>query len=87
MAKQISCCSTPQINTWSSDWIQFYGERRLGYQLKLALDQYGDRTIYEKGNLYQELLFFPGLILVILRTNKVEQMCLYILEEMGRLET
>ncbi|XP_027336845.1 protein-ribulosamine 3-kinase, chloroplastic [Abrus precatorius] len=41
--------STPQINTWSSDWIQFYGENRLGYQLKLALDQYGDRTIYEKG--------------------------------------
>ncbi|XP_061347424.1 protein-ribulosamine 3-kinase, chloroplastic isoform X2 [Gastrolobium bilobum] len=41
--------STPQINTWSSDWVQFYGEHRLGYQLKLALDQYGDRTIYEKG--------------------------------------
>ncbi|KAK7274615.1 hypothetical protein RIF29_15711 [Crotalaria pallida] len=41
--------STPQINTWSSDWVQFYGECRLGYQLKLALDQYGDRTIYEKG--------------------------------------
>ncbi|KAF1890153.1 hypothetical protein Lal_00025486 [Lupinus albus] len=41
--------STPQINTWSSDWIQFYGECRLGYQLKLALDQYGDKTIYEKG--------------------------------------
>ncbi|KAJ8900236.1 hypothetical protein K2173_024876 [Erythroxylum novogranatense] len=41
--------STPQINTWTSDWIQFYGEHRLGYQLKLALDQYGDSTIYEKG--------------------------------------
>ncbi|GMY09456.1 protein-ribulosamine 3-kinase, chloroplastic [Fagus crenata] len=41
--------STPQMNTWSSDWIQFYGEHRLGYQLKLALDQYGDGTIYEKG--------------------------------------
>ncbi|KAH0980365.1 hypothetical protein GBA52_007542 [Prunus armeniaca] len=41
--------STPQINTWSSDWIQFYGEHRLGYQLQLALDQYGDSTIYEKG--------------------------------------
>lgn len=41
--------STPQRNTWSSDWIQFYGENRLGYQLKLALDQYGDRTIYDKG--------------------------------------
>ncbi|KAI8545201.1 hypothetical protein RHMOL_Rhmol07G0023500 [Rhododendron molle] len=41
--------STPQINTWASDWIEFYGERRLGYQLKLARDQYGDSTIYEKG--------------------------------------
>ncbi|KAM6584902.1 hypothetical protein CsatB_011904 [Cannabis sativa] len=41
--------STPQINTWTSDWIQFYGEHRLGFQLKLAQDQYGDRTIYEKG--------------------------------------
>ncbi|KAH1256179.1 Protein-ribulosamine 3-kinase, chloroplastic [Glycine max] len=40
--------STPQVNTWSSDWVQFYGEHRLGYQLKLALDQYGDRTIYDK---------------------------------------
>lgn len=43
--------STPQINDWSSDWIRFYGEQRLGYQLKLALDQYGDRTIYEKGSI------------------------------------
>ncbi|XP_030466259.2 protein-ribulosamine 3-kinase, chloroplastic isoform X4 [Syzygium oleosum] len=41
--------STPQINTWSSDWVQFYGEHRLGYQLKLALEQYGDRSIYDKG--------------------------------------
>lgn len=42
-------CSTPQINTWCSDWIQFYGEHRLGYQLKLAQDQYGDSTIYQRG--------------------------------------
>ncbi|XP_010255538.1 PREDICTED: protein-ribulosamine 3-kinase, chloroplastic [Nelumbo nucifera] len=41
--------STPQINTWSSDWVQFYAEHRLGYQLKLAKDQFGDSTIYEKG--------------------------------------
>ncbi|KAL5132934.1 Protein-ribulosamine 3-kinase, chloroplastic [Glycine soja] len=50
--------STPQVNTWSSDWVQFYGEHRLGYQLKLALDQYGDRTIYDKGNFVLLLLFF-----------------------------
>ncbi|KAK7382132.1 hypothetical protein VNO80_00849 [Phaseolus coccineus] len=41
--------STPQINTWSSDWVQFYGEQRLGYQLKLLLDRFGDRAIYQKG--------------------------------------
>ncbi|KAF9687774.1 hypothetical protein SADUNF_Sadunf02G0128000 [Salix dunnii] len=40
---------TPQINTWTSDWIEFYGKHRLGYQLKLILDQYGDSTIYQKG--------------------------------------
>ncbi|NET72391.1 MAG: fructosamine kinase family protein [Sphaerospermopsis sp. SIO1G2] len=28
--------STPQINTWESDWIEFYGKHRLGYQFKLA---------------------------------------------------
>lgn len=41
--------STPQINNWSSNWIKFYGEHRLGYQLELARGQYGDSTIYEKG--------------------------------------
>lgn len=41
--------STPQINTWTSDWIHFYGEHRLGFQLKLLRDQYGDSSIYEKG--------------------------------------
>ncbi|RWR86626.1 protein-ribulosamine 3-kinase, chloroplastic [Cinnamomum micranthum f. kanehirae] len=41
--------STPQINTWTSDWVEFFAEHRLGYQLKLALEQYGDFSIYEKG--------------------------------------
>ncbi|XP_027108236.1 protein-ribulosamine 3-kinase, chloroplastic-like isoform X2 [Coffea arabica] len=41
--------STPQINTWTSDWVEFYAEHRLGYQLKLARQQYGDSTIYERG--------------------------------------
>lgn len=44
-------CSTPQINSWTSDWIKFYAEHRLGYQLKLARQQYGDSTIYERGKL------------------------------------
>lgn len=28
--------TTPQINTWSSDWIHFYGEHRLRFQIDLA---------------------------------------------------
>ncbi|KAL4187496.1 hypothetical protein AMTRI_Chr09g39330 [Amborella trichopoda] len=38
-----------QINTWFTDWISFFSEHRLGYQLKFARDQYGDASIYEKG--------------------------------------
>ncbi|KAH6789506.1 Protein kinase superfamily protein [Perilla frutescens var. frutescens] len=41
--------STPQMNTWTSDWIEFYGVHRLGYQLKLARQQFGDSLIYERG--------------------------------------
>ncbi|CAI9101690.1 OLC1v1039073C3 [Oldenlandia corymbosa var. corymbosa] len=41
--------STPQINTWTSDWVEFYAEHRLGYQLKLIRQQYGDSTIHERG--------------------------------------
>ncbi len=28
--------STPQINTWASDWAEFFAEHRLGYQFRLA---------------------------------------------------
>lgn len=28
--------TTPQLNTWADDWMTFWRERRLGYQLKLA---------------------------------------------------
>jgi len=36
--------STPQQNNWSDDWIEFWRERRLGYQLKLASENgYGDQ--------------------------------------------
>ena len=30
------CGATPQINAWGERWVDFYGERRLGYQLRLA---------------------------------------------------
>ena len=28
--------ATPQLNVWADDWIAFWRERRLGFQLKLA---------------------------------------------------
>lgn len=28
--------STPQINDWTDDWVEFYAKHRLGYQFKLA---------------------------------------------------
>ncbi|MBE9171238.1 fructosamine kinase family protein [Pleurocapsales cyanobacterium LEGE 06147] len=28
--------STPQINTWTDNWADFFAEQRIGYQLKLA---------------------------------------------------
>ena len=28
--------STPQINTWMSNWADFFAQQRIGYQLKLA---------------------------------------------------
>lgn len=58
--------STPQINTWTSDWIEFYAKHRLGYQLKLARDQYGDSTIYERGNflLNSSILQYRSIFLV-----------------------
>ncbi|MGF1575029.1 MAG: fructosamine kinase family protein [Cyanophyceae cyanobacterium] len=31
--------STPQLNPWSEDWISFYRDHRLGYQLRLARRQ------------------------------------------------
>ncbi len=31
--------STPQINTWSEDWVSFYRDHRLNYQVRLARRQ------------------------------------------------
>jgi fructosamine-3-kinase len=33
--------STPQINTWTADWAEFYAQHRLGYQFKLAQQRGG----------------------------------------------
>jgi fructosamine-3-kinase len=34
--------STPQINTWESDWATFWRDRRIGYQIQLARRRGGD---------------------------------------------
>ncbi|ELR96312.1 fructosamine kinase family protein [Gloeocapsa sp. PCC 73106] len=34
--------STPQINTWTSNWADFFAQHRIGYQLKLAKRRGGD---------------------------------------------
>uniref|UniRef100_A0A0D9VNQ3 Protein-ribulosamine 3-kinase, chloroplastic n=1 Tax=Leersia perrieri TaxID=77586 RepID=A0A0D9VNQ3_9ORYZ len=41
--------STPQINTWTADWIEFYAKHRLGFQLELITQRFGDSAIYDKG--------------------------------------
>lgn len=33
------CGATPQDNRWSESWIEFYGQRRLGFQMALAGQQ------------------------------------------------
>jgi protein-ribulosamine 3-kinase len=41
--------STPQINTLNRDWIAFWREQRLGYQLTLAADNGAPKTLLAKG--------------------------------------
>lgn len=41
--------STPQKNPWTDDWITFFRDHRLGFQLQLIKDQYGDNDLYVKG--------------------------------------
>ena len=41
--------STPQINTAESDWISFWREHRLGFQLQLALKKGAGRSLIKKG--------------------------------------
>ncbi|KAJ1693428.1 hypothetical protein LUZ63_010126 [Rhynchospora breviuscula] len=57
--------STPQINTWKDDWIEFFAEHRLGYQLKLARRQWNDPIILELGErLIKNMhLLFKGAVL------------------------
>ena len=40
---------TPQVNVWSSDWVEFFCERRLRPQLELAARQGFSRLLTERG--------------------------------------
>lgn len=46
--------STPQINTPCTDWVEFWRERRLGFQLKLAV-RYGHDLMRQGERLMAEL--------------------------------
>jgi len=52
--------STPQPNDWSSDWIDFWRRRRLGFQLQLAADNGHGGALQRRGE--QLLERFPALI-------------------------
>ncbi|GAB4217792.1 MAG: fructosamine kinase family protein [Synechococcales cyanobacterium] len=49
--------STPQINTWEDDWVTFYREHRLRYQLRLA-QRFGGEWQQEAAFLLDNLEFF-----------------------------
>jgi len=54
--------STPQINTLTDDWVDFFKLHRLGYQLNLAKDNGANAALIDKGGRLLHLLphFFTG---------------------------
>lgn len=54
--------ATPQPNPWSDDWVEFFRDQRLGFQLKLAaqkgftgeLQQEGDRLLSNMGQYFND---------------------------------
>jgi protein-ribulosamine 3-kinase len=62
--------STPQINTLSADWLEFWCERRLGFQLRLArengyagdLQRDGERLAARCGALFADYAPRPSLL-------------------------
>lgn len=41
--------STPQLNQWSDDWVDFWKKQRLGYQLELARENGHAHRLYDLG--------------------------------------
>jgi protein-ribulosamine 3-kinase len=62
--------NTPQLNGWLSDWVRFFQERRLGYQLELAarnghggrLQERGAALLNRVGEFFQTYRPQPGLL-------------------------
>jgi fructosamine-3-kinase len=48
--------STPQLNPWTSEWIAFWREQRLAYQLRLAAAQGMATRALDKGEQVQNML-------------------------------
>jgi len=62
--------STPQINGWERDWLTFFGDKRLGYQLRLAgkngfgdqLQSRGERLLQRLPGFFTDYLPDPSLL-------------------------
>lgn len=46
--------STPQPNAWSADWVSFWQEQRLGFQLDLARHNGAGSALYDRGQQLKE---------------------------------
>jgi fructosamine-3-kinase len=63
--------STPQVNTWTPDWVEFFREHRLRYQLDLAarnghggdrLRVSGERLLNQLGSFFTDYRPVPSLV-------------------------
>ena len=54
--------ATPQVNAWADGWVDFWRERRLGFQLELAASRGHAGSLIENGRRLKEKLpaFFAG---------------------------
>jgi fructosamine-3-kinase len=48
--------ATPQSNTWCDDWVEFWSEQRLGYQLQLAGQNGISTRVLRKGDALRDAL-------------------------------
>ena len=57
---------TPQVNTPSNDWIEFWRQQRLGFQIKLAGDRHllnkGERLMADLENFFRDYHPAPSLL-------------------------